>query len=165
MKEQCSLEPKKKWQRRKQKGKNVLENTFWESKKMLGRNGWGDCNNGAKKKFEKMKHRKTRQLSKFNFIRKAICQLLMGVMGNIKKRRKKFAQTLNCHVPWKNGELQKKRDTWDQNTKGQHEGAGFQDKKGRDPEGNRNTNYRSLQSPKNLICSQVGCRQPTSLGG
>ena len=56
-------------------------------------------------------NRKTRQLPIFNFIRKSYWQLLMGVMGNVKSGWGCFTQTFNCHVPCKEGKLQKKCNT------------------------------------------------------
>ena len=57
-------------------------------------------------------------IANIQFYKKKLLSVINGSCGKSKKWRRKFTQTLNCHIPWKRGELQKKWDTWKIRTPG-----------------------------------------------
>ena len=68
-------------------------------------------------------------------MRKSYCQLLMGVMGNVKSGGGSLPRHLIATFRGKSESYKRSRICGNQDARGQHEGAGSQEAKKRDPEG------------------------------
>ena len=68
-------------------------------------------------------------------MRKSYCQLLMGVMGNVKSGGGSLPRHLTAMFRGKRGGYKRSKICGNQDARGQHEGAGSQEAKKRDPEG------------------------------